>query len=248
METGSPSTQSTNFQQLNFEACCLGGEVCRVLQDVPFAAAANKVIPMEEVIQVAVREGRGSQAAKRLRQQGQIPAILYGHGEENVALSVPASAFQAALRHGSRIIDLEGGVKEKAFIRDVQWDTYGIDVLHIDFTRVSAGEKVTATLAIELRGEAPGAKEGGMVEVLVHEVEVELPASEMVDHLDLNVSELHLNDSLTAASLILPTGATVSDPDTVLVHCVPPKGAAPAAEPTEGGEPEVIGQENDGEE
>lgn len=201
---------------------------------------------MEEVIQVAVREGRGSQAAKRLRSEGKIPAILYGHGEENVSLAVPAGPFEAALRHGNLVVELAGGVKETAFIRDVQWDTYGAEVLHVDFTRVSAGEMVTTTVPVELRGEAPGAKEGGMVEILMHEVEIELPADQMVDHLELSINDLHLNDSLTAEALELPKGGSLTDPSAVIVHCVEPMPVEEEeVEPVDASEPEIIGESED---
>ena len=80
------------------------------------------------------------------------------------------------MRHGSRLVDLTGAVSESAFIRELQWDTYGTHVVHVDFTRISADELVKVHLTIELRGEAPGVKEGGVVDQLIHHVEVECPA------------------------------------------------------------------------
>ena len=80
------------------------------------------------------------------------------------------------MRHGSRLVDLTGAVSESAFIRELQWDTWGTSVVHVDFTRISADELVKVVVAIELRGEAPGVKEGGVVDQLVHQIEVECPA------------------------------------------------------------------------
>ena len=101
---------------------------------------------------------------------------MYGHGLEPVALTISAERLDTALRHGSRLVDLTGAVSESAFIRELQWDTWGTSVVHVDFTRISADELVKVVVAIELRGEAPGVKEGGVVDQLVHQIEVECPA------------------------------------------------------------------------
>ena len=106
---------------------------------------------MAEALKVELREKRGKRKARQLRRGGAIPAILYGHGQESVSLTVPREAFVTALRHGTRLVDLQGAVSESALIRDLQWDTFGVDVLHIDFARVSADERITVTVAVELR-------------------------------------------------------------------------------------------------
>ena len=110
----------------------------------------------EEVLEVQIRDSRGTRNARRLRQAGSVPAVLYGHGQETVNLSVSSEQFVAAIRHGSRVVALAGAVDQTALIRDVQWDTFGIEVLHVDFARVSASELVTTMVQVELRGEAPG--------------------------------------------------------------------------------------------
>ena len=83
---------------------------------------------MDVVLEVKVREGRGTRDAKRLRREGRVPAVLYGHGEDTVSLSVSSERLDTVLRHGARVIDLTGAVSQTALIRDVQWDTYGIDI------------------------------------------------------------------------------------------------------------------------
>jgi large subunit ribosomal protein L25 len=182
-----------------------------------------------------------------MRRQGQVPAILYGHGKESVSLSVPTEELEAAVRHGARVLELKGDLNESAFLREVQWDTFGMEVLHIDLTRVRAGEKVEAAIPVELKGEAPGSKAGGMVEHLVHAVTIECPMSVVPEKLVADINALELDASLTAADLELPKGAhLVTRPDTVIVHCV---AAMPAEEeveeeaaPAEAVEPEVIGR------
>lgn len=207
---------------------------------------------MAEVLNVQKREPRGKREARRLRAAGTIPANLYGHGEENVALAIHADQVKAAIRHGARVVDLQGDVKEKAFIRDLQWDTYGTNVLHLDLTRVAADERLKVTIGVELRGQAVGVKEGGVIEQVIHDVEIECLATEIPEKLTLRINDLALNGSLTASAIELPQGAKlVSDPDELVVHCVPAAVEEELVATTEGAEPEVIGrkaEEEEGEE
>lgn len=202
---------------------------------------------MSEVLKVKPRQPGGKRDARRLRRGGQVPVNLYGHGQQNVYLAAAADDLRTLLRHGARVIDLEGEqVQEKAFIRELQWDTYGLEVLHVDLTRVSADERVEVRVAVELRGAAPGVAEGGIVELLVHDLEIECLAIDIPEKLILRVNQLKLGDDLTAAAVELPPGAKlVSDPETMVAHCVKPKAEVEVgaeAAPVEGAEPEVIGR------
>ncbi len=207
---------------------------------------------MAEVLNVQIRESRGKRNNRRLRAAGSIPAVLYGHGKKTVCLSVPAEQIDAAVRHGSRLVKLAGAVKEQAFIRELHWDTWGMHVLHVDLTRVSAHEKVEVHVALELRGEAPGVREGGIIEQTMHGLRLECEATDIPDKLEVNINNLNLDGSITAADLELPETARILDPeDAVVVQCVrpavvPEEEIAAAAE----AEPEVIGRkpEEEGEE
>jgi large subunit ribosomal protein L25 len=209
---------------------------------------------MSETLKVEVRESRGKRHARRLRQAGAVPAILYGHGEANLSLSIPLDQVKTAVRHGARVVDLDGAVKEKAFIRDLQWDTFGLEVLHIDLARVSADEKVEVEVIVELRGEAPGVKEGGVVSQVLHQVDVESLVTAIPDKLTLSINGLALNQTLTVANIELPAGTTMITPgETIVVQCLVPKVEEEAAPlPSEGAEPELIGrkpgEEEEGEE
>ena len=207
--------------------------------------------PMAEELNVKVRETRGKRNARRGRLAGSVPAVLYGHGKENISLAVPADELSAAIRRGSKLVELAGEVKDTALIREVQWDTFGIEILHVDLTRVSAGERVEMTVRVELRGEAPGTREGGIVEHLIHEVQIECPATSIPDRLRLNINALELGDVLLASVLELPSGARlVGAEDAVVVQCVAP-AVAPEEEEglVEGGaEPEIIGRKAEEEE
>ena len=176
---------------------------------------------MAEVLDVQLRKTRGKRNARRLRATGSIPAVLYGHGEENVALSVPAAKITAALRQGNKLVKLAGAAGDDALIREVQWDTYGVEVLHVDLTRVSAHELIEVTVAVTLRGEAPGIKEGGHVEQLVHEVDIECEAASIPDKLEANINHLKLGETITVADLDLPEKARLlGSPEAVVVQCI----------------------------
>ena len=154
-------------------------------------------------LQLAVqsRAIQGKHRNRRLRRVGQIPAILYGHGLENVPLAVAADALTAAIRHGSRLVSLTGAVSESAFIRELQWDTWGTHIVHVDFTRISEHEIVEVRVPVELRGEAPGVREGGVVVQTIHEVEIACPASVIPEKLAVNINHLMLNESILLNSL-----------------------------------------------
>jgi large subunit ribosomal protein L25 len=199
---------------------------------------------MADTLNVAVREQLGTNNTRRLRLTGQIPAILYGHGEENVNLSIPATEINGAIQHGSKIVDIRGAVSDSALISDVQWDAFGTSVLHIDLTRVSADERVHVTVIVELRGEAPGTREGGVVEHVTHEIELECAANALPEKLVVSLNDLHLGQSITASDIELPEGAVLlSEAGAVIVHVVQPADEAEAADVpgADGAEPEVIG-------
>ena len=209
---------------------------------------------MSEALTVKLRESTGKRNARRMRLAGSIPAVLYGHGEQTKSLSVPAEQVAAALRHGARLVELQGDISEKAFIRQLQWDTYGAHVLHLDLTRVSEHEKIQMKVPVELRGQAPGVKNGGVVEHLLHELEIECAASAIPEKLQVSINDLQLDGEITVAQMQLPSGIQVlAEPDAVVVQCVMPKAELEPGEGELGGgvEPEIIGRkasEDEGEE
>jgi large subunit ribosomal protein L25 len=202
-----------------------------------------------QVLDAKVRDSRGTRHARRLRSSGWIPAILYGHGEESVSISVPAQQIDSMLRHGGRVVDFTGSVTGSAFLKEVQWDPFGTEVLHLDFTRVSKGEKVQTSISVELRGDAPGTHAGGIIQHVLHEVEINCPVQSIPEKILVNINGLNLGQSITAAELTLPEGAQlVTDPDVIVVQCVEPVEEKVVEMVAEGAEPEVIGRrEEEGE-
>jgi large subunit ribosomal protein L25 len=207
---------------------------------------------MAETLEVQVRDTLGTRNTRRLRRAGSIPAVLYGHGQPNVCLTVSAEQLEAAVRHGSRLVMLTGAVSERAFVRDLQWDTFGLHPLHVDLTRVSEHEKVKVTVAVELRGEAPGVRAGGVINHLIHELDIECEVTAIPEKLFVSINQLKLGDSITIANMGIPAGVVVQgDVEEIVVECVEP--AAEVEETTAeaaAGEPEVIGRkkEEEGEE
>lgn len=207
---------------------------------------------MPDELKVELRQPHGKLENRRMRAVGKVPAVLYGHGQENVSLTVEADAFRLILRHGSRLVNLTGAVNDSAFIRELQWDTWGAHLLHIDFTRISLHEKVEIDVEIGLKGEAPGVREGGVVQQLVHHVKIDCPAGSIPDRLWVSINQLKLEDEIKVGALELPQGATLlDDPELIAVQCVVP-AEAPEEEAGVSGpaEPEVIGgkKEEEGEE
>ena len=205
---------------------------------------------MAEVIEVKLREERGKRNARRLRKAGGVPGVLYGHGQETVSLSFSAELLESAIRHGQRVVSLTGDVTERAFIRECQWDTWGSHVLHVDLTRVSEHEKVEVRVAVELRGEAPGVRQGGVLKHVIHEVDVTCEATSIPEKVYANVNHLELGETITVADLETPEGVVIGlDPEAAVVQCVEVVEEAEdvAGEGAEA-EPEVIGRKKEEEE
>jgi large subunit ribosomal protein L25 len=207
---------------------------------------------MAELLHVEKRKSFGKRNNVRLRRAGRLPAVLYGHGEESLSLTLAADEFEASIRHGAKVVDLDGDASGKALLQDVQWDTFFQQVLHVDLLRVRAGEKVKIDVPVELRGEAAGVRDGGILEQMIHSIEIEVALDVIPDKLHLNVKDLQIGEQLTAKDIVdLPEGAKIlSDEDAMIVHCVMRAVEEEAAPAEEGAvaEPEVIGKGKEEEE
>ena len=144
-----------------------------------------------------------------------------------------------------RIVDVHlDGTVEKAQIMEVQWDHLGKDVLHVDFKRVSADERIEITVPIELKGIAPGIAAGGVLDQPLHTLHVECPAIAVPDSIRVNIGELQLEMAIHVKDLKLPEGVKVLDdatPSSSTSRSTWPKAEErPKQEPTATAEPEVI--------
>jgi large subunit ribosomal protein L25 len=198
------------------------------------------------------RNTQGTHEARRMRKKGLIPAVVYGHKEATIALTVNRDDLYKVIRHGVRVVDLQAaGKTEKALIRDVQWDHLGLDILHVDFARVAADERIKIEVRIELRGTAPGVTAGGVLDQPIHSLVVECLAISVPESIRVPIGELLIGQSIHVKELKLPEGVTTAvDPDAIVVQVAAPKVeeevvAAPVAEQAE---PEVIGRKEKEEE
>lgn len=198
---------------------------------------------MSDSLEVVTRSATGTRESRRLRRQGLVPAILYGHGEKCVDLAAKREALEAVIRHGSRVVDLTGAVKESALIRELQWDTFGVQPIHVDLLRVSKTERVKVKVPVDLRGDAPGHRAGGTVNLVLHEVEIECTPDQIPEKIHAQIAALEVGGVVKVHDLELPTGAVaLTDGDEPVVTCtmagVKMEEAAAAAP----AEPEVIGR------
>lgn len=201
------------------------------------------------LLKATPRDQFGSANARRLRKQGLLPAVVYGHKEAHLDVVLPREDVEKVVKKGAHIVDLEaGGKTEKARFRELQWDTVGKELVHVDFMRVSKDERIVVPVRIELRGIAPGIGEGGVLDQPIHVLNVECPALEIPEHIRVMVDKLKIGDAIHVKELTLPANVVAkADPDAVVVQvkahkeevAAPAAAAAPAAEGA-AAEPEVI--------
>ena len=199
---------------------------------------------MSDSVEVKLRTATGTRGARRLRGQGLVPAVLYGHGEKCVELVTTREAVEAVVRHGSRIVELKGAVKTGALIRELQWDTYGVVPVHIDFLRVSATDRVKVKVPIDMRGECPGQRAGGVLSLVMHEIELECTADAVPERIHVLVGKLQIGGTVKVHDLELPAGAkALADSEESVVTCTI---AAEKGEEASGlgVEPELIGRKS----
>ena len=204
-------------------------------------------------LKVSTREQVGSAVCRRLRTQGQIPGIVYGHGQEPLAVSVVRHDLDVLLAQGARVLDIALGKKsEKVLIKEVQHDHLGVKIVHVDLVRISLDEKLQLTVSIELRGAVDAASHGGgVVEQHLTELQVECLASNIPETIQIPVGKLDLGDTVRVKDIPVDEGVTVlSDSEALVVSGklvaaeVEPEEEEVVAEPQDG-EPEVIGQKDE---
>ena len=189
------------------------------------------------------RTENGSRAAAKLRKQGLVPGIVYGHKLANAQVSVNAEELDRAIRvQHARVLDLEiDGKAETVLIRELQWDYLGKQMIHVDFERKDRAELVRVTVPVELRN-APKQTGGGVLDQPLHTLHVECPLGGIPDAIRIDITNLTLGSPIHVKELALPEGVKVLEsPEAVVVQLKLP-GIEPAAgtatEPGAG--PEVI--------
>ncbi|MGD0571485.1 MAG: 50S ribosomal protein L25 [Sedimentisphaerales bacterium] len=174
-----------------------------------------------QVLKAEIRQGVGSKDATRLRKKGQIPAVVYGHKQEPVTITLNAKSFREGLQQGHRLMEVEINKKnETLLVKDVQYDYVGTDIIHVDLMRVDVTELVRVTVPIETKGTAKGAQEGGMVEIHTGKLEVECRVTQIPERIVVSVKEMALGDAIHAKDIQLPEGVKlISSPELLVATC-----------------------------
>ena len=195
-----------------------------------------------ESVRGEVRKPGGRKAAQRLRRAGMIPAVIYGHNEPPESIAISAHDLGQVLAHHQQIITVDTGGKQNSYlIKEVQYDHLQKDPQHIDLMRVDLSEKVTVTVAIELRGEAKGVlQEDGVLNTNLFEVEVACPVSAIPESIIGHVNDLGLGDSLLVSQLEFPANVVPIDPELPVASV---QAKREALEPVAGEEAETAGEE-----
>ena len=178
-------------------------------------------------LQARERAERGKNAARRLRASGMVPAILYGGGDgQSKSLSVPGKIVDYTLHHlgDNALYDIDfGAVTSTARIVDVQRDPVTGRLVHVDFAPVNMQERIEFTVPLHVVGESPGAEEGGVLQQVAYEVQVESLPGDIPQELTIDVSNLGMGENLHLADVMLPEGATmISDPEEIAVTVTTP--------------------------
>jgi large subunit ribosomal protein L25 len=200
----------------------------------------------EALLNLAIREETGKKWARRMRRTGQIPGIFYSRGESNVVVSVDEKALRSVLLSKANLVDLSfsGGRHEKCVIREVQWDPLTSRPLHVDLMGIKLTEKITVKVAVRLVGSPTGVKEGGTLQTMLRELEVECLPLDIPEDVPIDVNALKIFDAVHVGDITLEKVRILNDPEQVIVTVLPPRleEAPAAAAPTEeAAEPEVIG-------
>ena len=198
---------------------------------------------MSDSLEVVPRKSTGSRESRRLRRQGLVPAVLYGHGENCVDLAAKREALEAGGRHGSRVVELKGAVKTSALVRELQWDTFGVEPIHVDFLRVSSSDRVRIKVPVDLKGECPGQRAGGVVNLLLHEIELECTADAVPEKIHAQIGRLEIGGAIKVHDLDQPKGSrALADADESVVTCTLATQKGEEAPAAGGVEPELIGR------
>lgn len=212
------------------------------------------------MLQATRRDRVGSRYARRLRDQGQLPAIVYGHGEDPVPVAIDARTALGYIKKGEKVFRLDypgqndGAEGHYVLLKDVQFDYLGTHIVHADFARVSLDERVHTRVPLHLIGEAKGLKTAGAI--LIHpttEIEIECLVAAIPDKIDVDISEVDVGHAITAADVVLPDPnmKLLEDPHAIVAQVlvqVEQKVAEAATVEAAPAAPEVIGKKKEEEE
>jgi large subunit ribosomal protein L25 len=199
-------------------------------------------------LKVSQRETFGSRATRRLRRDGLVPGIVYGQGGEARPFQVSARELRVLLSEGHTLLDLEldGSTAVPVVIKEQQHHPVRGDVLHLDFLEVRLDEEIEAEVPIELEGtdQAPGVREGGVLEHVTREITVEALPTAIPERITVDVSEMEINDTINLASVGVPSGVKLmaEEPEEITIATLSPPRVEEEPEPELEEEAELVGE------
>jgi large subunit ribosomal protein L25 len=197
-------------------------------------------------LKVSPREPGHSRATRRLRRTGAIPGVVYGGGEDPVSFQVGERTLRLALQDSGAVMELEveGGSTTPVVVKElVRHPVTGV-TMHLDLLRVRMDVAIQSTTTLELTGseDAPGVKEGGVLEHVTRELSIEALPGAIPDSVAYDVSEMQIGDNITLDQITAPSGVTfLDDPETVVATLTPPRLQTEAEDEIES-ETEVVGE------
>ena len=170
-------------------------------------------------LQAKIRKDSGSIKSRKNRRAGLIPAVLYGHKQENLMLFLDKKEFSKVIDARTKMVNLKmDSAEETAIIKEIQFDTFGKEILHADFIRTDLTEKITTKLSVVLYGTSLGVKEGGILDHPLKEIEIECLPAEVLDNIRIDISELAIGDTIHIGDIELPANIKAQgSPDAIVV-------------------------------
>ncbi len=201
----------------------------------------------EMLLELEKREKTGSGYVKKLRREGKVPGIFYFHGQESIPFTVSRKALHKIIGKESSLIDAKFSDKDirKCIIRHIQFDPIDHSILHVDLMGISMSEKITVSVPLHLTGTPIGVKaEGGILQQLMREVEIECLPTDIPESITLDVSALKVGDSLHLNDIKTDNYRIIGDLDRAVASVSMLRAAAEVVteEAPTAAEPEVIGR------
>ncbi|HEY4810810.1 MAG TPA: 50S ribosomal protein L25 [Solirubrobacteraceae bacterium] len=198
-------------------------------------------------LDVTSRSAAGSRAARRLRRSGRVPGVLYGGGSEPLGFDADARELRMALAGSGAVLDLsiDGQKSTPVVLKEAQRHPVRGETVHVDLLRVNLNEAITAVVPLELQSidDAPGVKQGGVLEQITRELNVEALPTAIPESIVHDVGEMQIGETILLGALSVPGGVTLLDDleETVIATLSPPRLQSEAAEEIEA-ETEVVGE------
>jgi large subunit ribosomal protein L25 len=198
-------------------------------------------------LDVRSREADGSRAARRLRRDGRVPGVLYGGGGDSQGFDVDARDLRLALARSGAVLDLsiDGGKATPVVLKEAQRDPVRGQTVHIDLLRVRLDQAIHAVVPLELTGvdDTPGVKEGGILEQIVRELNVEALPTAIPESIEHAVGEMQIGDTIGLDAVVMPDGVMLLDEveDAVVATLSPPRLQVEEEEEVES-ETELVGE------